>query len=466
MKRLFDATVGYGGRRKGIFNGRNGGPFNNTGPRQNSGSTIFFQDSFAGTDGTLLTAHTPDIGSAWVKNTVTGAAGDTMEIQNNGGLGYARNTTGASGYASYLSATDSPSLYEKVTAVLHINGVGGLWGIGIQGQSNEDPNGGGQGDVSMAGLFRDDGITRITTSVVIPSTAPALVYTAGDNVTATLQYDGKLTMTINKGGADTTQVLKRNDLMRHIQTNPGVAWGGIGKIWIMANLAGGAYGVTTQWFKSFKGETVTPNASYRMFGFFGDSIVRGVGTSDSSHQYFATCWPQQWLDLQSNSNNVMSNAAIQTQTANQMSNNTTGDIPIASALFNAAFAKNVVVIHAGGNDIASNGDNVSAATAYTRITTWKTNMTAVVPAGTKFVIVQVLPRTTAGFNGAGANGRDTLNTAITGNAAGFDYIVTPSASIFTDAAASDVSKYADGVHPTDAACATLAADVKAVTDTI
>lgn len=431
-------------------------------------TNIFFLDNFTGTDGTLLTAHTPDVGSGWAKGSASGGGGDTMEIINNAGSGYARNTTGASGYASYFSTADSPSLYQKVTAALHINATGGPWGFGFQGQSNQDPNAGGNGSIMMAGLFRDDGITRITSSVKtdILGGTPSLTYSAGNDVTATLKYDGKITMTINKGGADVTQVVKRNDLMRHIQTNPGVAWGGKGKIWIMANGAGGGYGATTQWYNSVKGERVAPNASYKMVGFFGDSIVRGVGTSDVNHQYYATCWPQQWLDLQSDANVVMSNCAIQAQTAAQMGDNTTGDIPLAAALFNSAFAKNIVVCHAGGNDIASNGDNVAASTAYTRLTTWLTNMRAACPAGTKFVIVKVLPRTTASFNGSGTKGRDTLNTAIAGNAAGFDAIVTPSASIFDDSAASDVAKYGDGVHPTDSACATLAADVKAVTDVL
>lgn len=434
----------------------------------NSGSSTFFLDNFSGTDGTLLTAHAPDVGAGWVKGTASGGGADTMEIRNNAGSGYARNTTTASGYASYYSSTSSPALFQKVTAVLHINATGGLWGVGFQGEANQNPNSGGNGSIMMAGLFRGDAITRITSSVKsdIKGGTPALTYSAGDNVTATLQYDGAITMTINKGGADVTQVVKRNDLMRHIQTTPAVAWGGVGKIWIMANGAGGAFGATTQWFKSFKGEAVTPNAAYKMVGFFGDSIVRGVGTSDVSHQYYATCWPQQWLDAQSDGNVVMSNCAIQTQTAAQMGNVTTGDIPLATALFNSGFAKNIVVCHAGGNDIASNGDNVSAATAYTRLTTWISNMRAACPAGTKFVIVQILPRTTASFNGAGANGRDTLNTAIVGNAAGFDAVVTPSATIFADAAASNVLLYGDGVHPTDLAAATLQADVKAVTDTL
>lgn len=131
------------------------------------------------------------------------------------------------------------------------------------------------------------------------------------------------------------------------------------------------------------------------------------------------------------------NLGLGGQTSAQLATNIAAQL---TGLVDAAVTRNALIIGIGSNDVAA---GTAAATTYTNI---QTVVAAGVSAGfTKIIVVTVLPR------GTNEAIRTTLNSSITGGAAGGGYTVADVASDANMGAAgknSDTTYYnADAVHP-------------------
>lgn len=116
---------------------------------------VFASDTFTDTSGTNLTAHTPEVGSAWVKT--NGATGDAMISDAN------RARINSTTTAIYRQPTTPPSADYSVEATLVVKSYGGgiTWNAGLYGRAPGDgtnscyrffftnPSGGGAGTFTL-----------------------------------------------------------------------------------------------------------------------------------------------------------------------------------------------------------------------------------------------------------------------------------------------------------------------------
>jgi lysophospholipase L1-like esterase len=123
------------------------------------------------------------------------------------------------------------------------------------------------------------------------------------------------------------------------------------------------------------------------------------------------------------------------------------------ALFNPARRRNVLSL-LGANDIANGSD------APTYVAALKSYCLARKAAGWTIVLKTVLPRTTGGFNAV----RNAANALIIADPSFYDFLVRLDldTTIGQDSDAANLTYYVDGVHPTAAGAAIIAADEEPV----
>ena len=89
--------------------------------------TAFALDTFAGSSGTALTAHTDNLGNTWTVNTVDGTTG----IRELTGSGQVMGASGTGGPTLYNSATPPSANYTVQFDIISVGtpgaGFGGVW---------------------------------------------------------------------------------------------------------------------------------------------------------------------------------------------------------------------------------------------------------------------------------------------------------------------------------------------------
>lgn len=422
-------------------------------------TTLVFHDSFTGgADGDDLTGHTADLGGTWVRS----PTGSTQKMQLTG-TGYARQADANSGFDYYLRSVDSTRIYLEVTVKALVKDNGTFFG---QVMSMLPASADGANDWFRS-LITDD-LARIDDYAASPKgSTTEWSFANSDVIWFRMVYDGKQRLYKSLDGVTFTELagtlpVKRYDLL---PANPGAAgvWNGAARAGIMAYGAGGA--ATGIWYDDITVREINPAAAHKLVIFDGNSIMRGVGTSDAAHEYYASGAPQLWLDLQSDTNVVMANLGIQSQTTPQM---TTWSPAKVAALAKRGYAKVVWIFFEIGNDIVVNAQ--TGAQAYARALLTLAAVRAAVDPGVDLEcgISLVTPRTTAGFN----TQKDAANALIVSSAVadGWDFIVTPSDSILLNANNPDGgpagARFPDGIHPDDTGAATLAANMKTATDLV
>jgi hypothetical protein len=409
---------------------------------------VFFLDDFTGTIGTALTAHTPDVGTSWT-NVV---AGEDMILT---GDGYARADDANSGSSWYLANPAPPGLLCQVTLQVLAKSTGQFFGATSQHRTGEEFFAAG----SMWWItFQLSGSTsmRDSQNATRGTGAATFNYSANDVFYVRLKYDGKVKFQISTDGTNYTdyRVEPRNDVKALVNA----AWT-LGPTGIYMN--GAATASTGSWINQIECRTIEPDSSLTVLATCGTSIARGFGCTDP----YTDCFTQIWLNTKG-AGFAVSNMGIDSQNTPQM---TSYDPAKLTAYLDSRYTKRYVVFFDGGNDMSAIGLNLSGAAAYANTQAWLAAVKAIFGSTVKYVIFPCLPRDPAGVSGANyITRRNAYNVLVTANAIadGFDVIVNPDVTYFADAAALDIAKYPDGVHPVTAMHALMGADLVTATNSV
>jgi lysophospholipase L1-like esterase len=210
---------------------------------------------------------------------------------------------------------------------------------------------------------------------------------------------------------------------------------------------------------------VNPSSTHTLIG-LGDSITAGSGASDYAHSWFAKVvagTTQLFTDY---------NLGIPGQTINNYTG--TGSFNCGIQVYGANFirrirastaSKNVVIVFAGTNDNSFGG---TAPGTFAGLVGDVTNILAI---GTdmRVIIVPMLSRTGGGMSGSYDVFKNTYNGLITGNSWGSQVTLVDPAScphLYPDGSSTNLTWFADGVHPTDAGHAELATAIGAAVEAV
>lgn len=194
----------------------------------------------------------------------------------------------------------------------------------------------------------------------------------------------------------------------------------------------------------------------RLYVFDGDSQTNGFGLADPATQSY----PAQVMALYNNSTFYSGNLGVNSQTTADM---TADGVATIDPHYDVRRAKNIVLALCGTNDLYG---GANAATTYNRIVAYHTARRA---AGYKTVAFTILPRSDGGTPGSFEADRQTVNTNIRNNWAGWADALADVAANATIGDAGDEANptyYQDLIHLTTAGYAIVAGIAKTAADTI